>query len=40
MIKHPAGLPTNSDRKSARFTTASHEYDNQDDGWRQDGVEE
>ncbi|GGL18445.1 hypothetical protein [Nocardia jinanensis] len=39
MIKNPAGLPTNSDGKSAWPTTESHEYDNQDDGWKQDGVE-
>jgi hypothetical protein len=39
MITNPAGMTTNAEGKNTWPTTRSQEYDNQDDGWKQDGVE-
>lgn len=39
MITNPAGMMVNAEGKSTWPTTESYEYDNQDDGWKQDGVE-
>lgn len=38
MITNPAGMMVNAEGKSTWPTTESQEYDNQDDGWKQDGA--